>query len=41
MARNPVKTELVELALNSQSLWYLDRLIESGNAAGWTSRNEQ
>lgn len=30
MARNPVKTEPVEMALNSQSVWYLDRLIETG-----------
>ena len=28
--RNLIKTEAVELALNSQSVWYLDRLIETG-----------
>jgi hypothetical protein len=30
MARNPIKTEALELALNTQTVWYLDRLIESG-----------
>jgi hypothetical protein len=30
MAKNPIKTEPVELALNTQSVWYLDRLIETG-----------
>jgi hypothetical protein len=30
MARNPIKTEPVELALNVQTVWYLDRLIETG-----------
>jgi hypothetical protein len=30
MARNPVRTIPVELALNTQTVWYLDRLIESG-----------
>jgi hypothetical protein len=30
MARNPIRTIAVELALNPQSVWYLDRLIETG-----------
>jgi hypothetical protein len=28
--RNPLKPEEVTLSLNSQSVWYLDRLIETG-----------
>jgi hypothetical protein len=32
MAKGPnsLKTEEVSLSLNSQSIWYLDRLIETG-----------
>lgn len=32
MARdsNPVKSELVTLSLNPQTVWYLDRLVETG-----------
>jgi hypothetical protein len=32
MARdaNPIKTELITLSLNAQTLWYLDRLVELG-----------
>ena len=30
MARNPIKTVPVELSLNTQTVWYLDRLIETG-----------
>ena len=30
MARNPVSTEAVELSLNSRTVWYLDRMIETG-----------
>ncbi len=29
-SRNPIKTEPIELALNSRTVWYLDRLIETG-----------
>lgn len=28
--QNPLKSEEVQLSLNVQSVWYLDRLIESG-----------
>jgi hypothetical protein len=28
--RNPLKPEEVSLSLNAQSVWYLDRLIETG-----------
>ena len=32
MARdaNPLKSELITLSLNTQTVWYLDRLVESG-----------
>jgi hypothetical protein len=32
MAReaNPIKTELITLSLNPQTLWYLDRMVELG-----------
>ena len=32
MAReaNPLKTELVTLSLNRQTIWYLDRMVELG-----------
>jgi hypothetical protein len=32
MAReaNPIKTELITLSLNAQTLWYLDQLVELG-----------
>ena len=32
MARdvNPLKTELITLSLNVQTVWYLDRLVETG-----------
>jgi hypothetical protein len=32
MARdsNPLKSELITLSLNSQTVWYLDRLVETG-----------
>ena len=32
MAReaNPIKTELVTVSLNAQTVWYLDRLVENG-----------
>lgn len=28
--KNPVATEEVSLSMNAQSIWYLDRLIETG-----------
>jgi hypothetical protein len=32
MAReaNPIKTELITLSLNPQTIWYLDRMVELG-----------
>jgi hypothetical protein len=32
MARetNPLKTELITLSLNAQTIWYLDRMVELG-----------
>ena len=32
MARepNPLKTELITLSLNTRTMWYLDRLVETG-----------
>ena len=27
---NPIKSELITLSLNVQTLWYLDRLVETG-----------
>ncbi|HTV45969.1 MAG TPA: hypothetical protein VMF05_11680 [Stellaceae bacterium] len=32
MARdvNPLKSELITLSLNTQTVWYLDRLVETG-----------
>ncbi len=27
---NPIKSELITLSLNAQTVWYLDRLVETG-----------